>query len=175
MSEFSASGLKGLTSPSASRFDGNPIIAMERAHDGQLELCRALEAIADSLPGKVDRQRCILAARALWPQVRGVHSFEENIVFPRLERILANADGISHTLERLRHQHRQDEGEAEELTDLLFRLGAGDKGVDMEAASAMLRGFLESMRSHIAFEREHVVALARSSGAFAETNLPKLN
>ena len=175
MSEFSASGLKGLTSASASRFDGNPIIAMERAHNGQLELCLMLEAIADSLPGKVDRQRCILAARALWPQVRGVHSFEENIVFPKLERILANADGISHTLEKLRRQHRQDEGEAEELTDLLFRLGAGDKGVDNEAAGTMLRGFLRSLRDHIAFEREHVISVARSSGAFPDLAPSKLN
>ncbi len=175
MSDFTASGLRGLTSPSASRFDGNPIIAMERAHDGQLELCRTLEAIADSLPAKVDRQRCILAARALWPQVRGVHSFEENIVFPKLERILANADGISHTLERLRRQHRQDEGDAEELSDLLFRLGAGDKGIDIEAAGTMLRAFLLSLRTHIDFEREHVISLARSSGAFPDLAPSKLN
>ncbi|MCB1418446.1 MAG: hemerythrin domain-containing protein, partial [Notoacmeibacter sp.] len=105
--------------------------------------------------------------------VRGVHSFEENAVFPKLERILANADGITHTIARLKYEHTQDECYAEELTDTLLRLGAGDKGLNFETVGYMLRGFFEAMRRHIAFEQEYLVMLARNSGAFPEAAATK--
>ncbi|MCB1383540.1 MAG: hemerythrin domain-containing protein [Notoacmeibacter sp.] len=166
MNDFPASQKSVIPGGFSTRYEGDPITGMRKAHKDQLELCDTLEQIADSLPENVDRQLCLHAARALWPLVRGVHSYEENAVFPRLERILANADGITHTIARLKHEHAQDECYAEELTDTLLRLGAGDKGLNHETVGYMLRGFFEATRRHVAFEQEHLVMLARNSGAF---------
>ncbi len=148
------------------RFDGDPLAAMDRAHAEQLELCEELEEIADSLPDNVDRQKCIHAARALWPLIRGSHSFEEAVLFPLLEERLVDVKNISNTIVRLRQEHTVDECYAEELTDTLFRLGAGDKTLNAETMGYMLRGFFESLRRHIAFEREHILLNARNSGLF---------
>ncbi|MCJ8518044.1 hypothetical protein ABID21_001074 [Pseudorhizobium tarimense] len=40
---------------------------LHRDHLEQLALCDELEEIADSLPAKVNRQKCIYAAKALGP------------------------------------------------------------------------------------------------------------
>ncbi len=152
-----------------SRFGGNPVEAFFRAHDDQLALCQALEEIADSLPDQVDRQKCMLAARQIWPLLRGVHSFEEKIIFPALADRLAHVDGIDETIARLKSEHAEDECYAEELTDTLLLLGAGDRGVNFDAVGYMLRGFFESVRRHVAFEREIVLRLARGSETTTDT------
>jgi hypothetical protein len=70
----------------------NPIAALRKAHKEQLLLCDRLEEIADSLPDSVNRQKCIYAARALGPMIRGVHRFEEDVVFPMIAERLTFAD-----------------------------------------------------------------------------------
>lgn len=150
------------------RFDGDPLAAIDRAHADQLALCEQLEEIADSLPDNVERQKCIHAARVLFPLIRGSHSFEESILFPLLEKRLTSVENISNTFNRLRQEHTVDECYAEELTDTLLRLGAGDKTLNPETTGYMLRGFFESLRRHIAFEREHILLIARKSGQFPQ-------
>lgn len=148
----------------SSRFSGDPVQAFARAHDDQLSLCGMLEEIADSLPDHVDRQKCMLAAREIWPLLRGVHSFEEKVVFPALADRLSHVAGLDETIARLKSEHAEDECYAEELTDTLLLLGAGDKGVNFDAVGYMLRGFFDSLRRHVAFEREHILGLARDAG-----------
>lgn len=143
-----------------SRFGGDAIQAFARAHEDKLSLCQTLEEIADSLPDEVDKQKCKLAAREIWPLLRSVHSFEEKIIFPALADRLAHVVGIEQTIARLKSEHAEDECYAEELTDTLLLLGAGDRGVNFEAVGYMLRGFFESVRRHVAFEREIVLRLA---------------
>ncbi|WP_246745832.1 hemerythrin domain-containing protein [Ciceribacter sp. L1K22] len=129
---------------------------LRRAHQEQLALCRELEEIADSLPANINRQKCIYAAKALGPLIRGVHHFEETTLFPWLsDREYGDLD-LSRTLDRLRFEHCEDECFAEELTDALLHLGAGE-AVNMEAVGYMLRGFFEGVRRHIAFETEHLL------------------
>ena len=144
----------------ATLFEGDPFEAMKRAHSDVMALCDQLENIADSLPDNVDRQTCVHAARTLWPLVRSVHSFEETVLFPLVEEKFAGREGLSQTIERLKHEHFDDECYAEELTDSLLRLGAGDQGLNPEATGYMLRGFFEAMRRHIAFEEEHLLGPA---------------
>ena len=64
--------------------DATSLAWLSRAHAEQLRLCDALEEIADSLPDKINRQKCIYAAKALGPLVRGVHRYEETVLFPAL-------------------------------------------------------------------------------------------
>lgn len=127
-----------------------------RAHTEQLALCRELEDIADSLPANINRQKCIYAAKALGPLIKGIHHYEETVLFPQLQSNPDATEALGPTLERLKFEHCEDECFAEELTDALLKLGSGDR-VNMEAVGYMLRGFFEGIRRHIAFEREHLL------------------
>tara|TARA_R110002020_G_scaffold364263_2_gene576580 strand:+ start:1201 stop:1707 length:507 start_codon:yes stop_codon:yes gene_type:complete len=136
----------------------NPISALRKAHREKLMLCDRLEEIADSLPDSVNRQKCIYAARALGPMIRGVHRFEEDVVFPMIAQWFKGDAKVDATLERLRFEHCEDECFAEELTEALHDLGAGKPDVNIEAIGYMLRGFFEAMRRHIAFESEYLLS-----------------
>jgi hemerythrin-like domain-containing protein len=129
---------------------------LRRAHEEQLALCSELEEIADSLPAHINRQKCIYAAKSLGPLIKGVHHYEERILFPWLESASKDLAHLRETLDRLKFEHCEDECFAEELTDTLLKLGSGSE-VNMEAVGYMLRGFFEDMRRHIAFEREHLL------------------
>lgn len=131
----------------------------------QLDLCRELEEIADSLPAEVNRQKCIYAAKALGPLTMGAHRFEEEILFPWIETQAGGQMEITATLERLKFEHFEDECFIEELIDALLRLGAADVTVNPEAVGYMLRGFFVSMRRHIAFEQEHLLSMVEAQQA----------
>lgn len=133
---------------------------MLASHDEQLALCRELEDIADSLPASVNRQKCIYAAQALALLVKNSHDYEERIFFPWLERQGQAGGSLEAILSRLKFEHCEDECYAEELADVLLRLGRGDQ-VNMEATGYMLRGFFEARRRHIAFERDHLLNYIR--------------
>ncbi len=147
----------------------DPIAALHKAHKEQLLLCDRLEEIADSLPGGINRQKCIYAARALGPMIRGVHRFEEEVVFPMIAERLKGDSKIEATLNRLRFEHCEDECFAEELIEALHAMGAGTADINVEATGYMLRGFFEAMRRHIAFESEHLLSHDELTG----TNHPK--
>lgn len=142
---------------------------LRRAHQEQLALCRELEDIADSLPANINRQKCIYAAKALGPLIGGIHHFEESTLFPWLSTRVPADDDLSRTLDRLRFEHFEDECFAEELTDALLKLGAGE-AVNMEAVGYMLRGFFEGMRRHIAFETDHLLKHLPEEAIFLRTD-----
>jgi hemerythrin-like domain-containing protein len=135
--------------------DAEMLAWLQDAQVEQLALCDELEEIADSLPANVNRQKCIYAAKALAPMIRSLHHYEETILFPRIKQ-RPNGSADDETLSRLRYEHLEDEGYAEELTEALLKLGSGET-VNMEAVGYMLRGFFEGMRRHIAFERLHLL------------------
>lgn len=135
----------------------DPVATLRKAHIDQLALCDRLEEIADSLPDQVNRQKCIYAARALGPLTRGVHQFEEDVIFPLFASHMSDDPDVAETLNRLRFEHCEDECFAEELTEALHDLGVGRADMNIEATGYMLRGFFEAMRRHIAFENEYIL------------------
>jgi hypothetical protein len=135
----------------------DPVGWWKRAHEEQLLLCRELEMIADSLPANVNRQKCIYAAKALGPLIRGVHHYEETVLFPSLERQAHRTPELVGTIARLKFEHFEDECFAEELAERLLLLGSATAGINMEATGYMLRGFFEAIRRHVAFEGEHLM------------------
>lgn len=160
-------------SVSITRFQGNPGSPSDsrlsrdwwqQAHEEQLRLCDELEDIADSLPAMVNRQKCIYAAKALGPLIRGVHHYEDNVLFPSFEARMPASPDFARTLARLKFEHFEDECFADELTERLLMLGSGRGGVNMEATGYMLRGFFESVRRHIAFEQDYFTTLGLSAG-----------
>lgn len=134
-----------------------PAAIIRRAHSEKLRLCEALEEIADSLPGQVDRLKCLGIANVLVPLLRDIHRYEEDVIFPAYEIVA----GCGATTRRLRAEHTEDECFADEVTETLLAIGHGDAVANPEAVGFMLRGMFETMRRHIAFEREHVLPLTR--------------
>lgn len=132
-----------------------PAVVMKRAHLEKLQLCDALERIADILP-KVDCLACLAAANAIVPLLRSIHQYEETVIFPAYEAALSGGDASTR---RLRAEHVEDECFAGEVTEILLAIGHGEPVENAEAVGFMLRGFFESMRRHIAFEREHVLPM----------------
>lgn len=145
---------------SAERFEKPSLSIMLESQSEQLALCRELEDIADSLPGSVNRQKCIFAAQALGVLMKKTHSYEEDTFFPWLEKENEADEKLAAILKRLRFEHFEDECYAEELVEVLLKLGRGD-AVNMEATGYMLRGFFEARRRHIAFERDHLMHFMR--------------
>lgn len=129
-----------------------------QAHEEQLRLCDELEEIADSLPAGINRQKCIYAAKALGPLIKGVHHYEDTVLFPHFEAKVLESPDLPKTLARLKFEHFEDECFAEELAERLLQLGSGRGNINMEATGYMLRGFFEAVRRHIAFEREYFAA-----------------
>ncbi len=135
-----------------------PCMEMIRAHERKLELCRALESIADGLPSNIDRFRCLEVANLLVPLLRECHHYEEEIVFPAFE-VAGLAHAAAGTVKRLKAEHVEDECAAQDLSEILLAVGHGDGISNPEALGFMLRAFFESVRRHVAFEQEHVLPL----------------
>jgi iron-sulfur cluster repair protein YtfE (RIC family) len=124
----------------------------------QALLCDALESIADSLPVNVDTQFCLQVARRLYPTVKQAHEFEENQLFPALEKSARRAE-VKVTLERLRGEHWEDESYAMEVQEALTEFVMGPERFHHDALGYMLRGFFEGLRRHIAFEKEYLLPI----------------
>ena len=72
-----------------------PVIDMARGHARMLEACDMLEKLADDLPARVDRLRCLMLANSLPPLVEACHRFEEQFVFPAFAVSSRNAAIVS--------------------------------------------------------------------------------
>ncbi|HEX7075223.1 MAG TPA: hemerythrin domain-containing protein [Hyphomicrobiaceae bacterium] len=123
----------------------------------KLELCSALEAIADGLPSLVDRNTCLRVAEALLPAFQMAHAFEEEAVYPTFSAEAFCSEERQKTLARLRVEHVEDEALAEEITERLLPIGYGSGVENPEALGFMLRTFFRSVRRHVAFEREYIL------------------
>ena len=137
-----------------------PRIDMERGHRQMLQACEALEALADQLPGDVDRLGCLMLASTLIALLDACHGFEEAVVLPAFARTQRDVAIVS----RLKAEHLQDRCAAEDLAEALAAYGHGQPISNPEAFGYMLRAFFDSMRRHIAFERDHVLPALAPDG-----------
>ena len=137
---------------------GDPSAILRRAQGEVFGLCNMLEEIADSLPGKLDRRKCQLAATSIEPLLFDVHRFEESSIFPVARRELHRLGAPSQCIDRLEAEHVEDQGFAGELA---AALGNAMEGGNFHADTLgyMLRGFFDSVRRHTAFERDYLLVL----------------
>ncbi|AFL52441.1 hypothetical protein ABIE78_001679 [Sinorhizobium fredii] len=131
---------------------------LARGHIDLLALCDSLEAIADSLPDQLDRKMCAYATETLGSILRHLHVTEEQVVFAWAEKCFGSDPSVPTMLDCLRHEHREDECFAEELADMLARLGAADDSVNPETAGYMLRGFFTNPAGMFASNRSACAA-----------------
>lgn len=136
-----------------------PCLDLSKGYDEKLRLCDALEQIADSLPSRVDRLVCLRVANHLVPLLQTCHRYEEDRIFPLFESADAGDPHRRDSVNRLRSEHVEDEFLAHEITEVLFSIGHGGPVENPEAVGFMLRTCFQSLRRHIAFEREHILPI----------------
>ncbi len=93
------------------------------------------------------------------PLLRSIHAFEEQTVFEAYfgARAGFGAGGRFHQPSTL--EHVEDQCFADEVTVALMKLGRGRVVGNAEEIGFMLRGFFETIRRHVAFEREHLLPI----------------
>jgi hypothetical protein len=132
--------------------------------DQQQLICVELEAIADSLPVSINNQASLKTADSLLPLMKQAHQFEETELFPELLKDRKTGQQLRETVERLQHEHLGDEDFAEEVYNAIKTYVSEMDRSKAESLGWMLRGFFQSIRRHIAFEREHILPLAKRIG-----------
>ena len=131
------------------------------AHAVEVQMCDAMERIADGLPDEVDRRLCAQVAACLAFDLPLHHHDEEAALFPLLRQRAHPEDGLDRILERLVAEHSSDNDFASEIAEALEALAQGARPPNPEMLGYMLRGFFERYRRHIHWENTLVMPLAR--------------
>lgn len=139
----------------------NPLDMIASAHALQVQMCDAMERIADGLPDEVDRRLCAQVASCLQFDLPLHHHDEEEALFPLLKKRAKPEDGLDQILERLAAEHSSDNDFASEIAEALETLGQGGRPANPEMLGYMLRGFFERYRRHVHWENQLVMPLAR--------------
>lgn len=139
----------------------NPLDMIASAHAVQVQMCDAMERIADGLPDEVDRRLCAQVASCLQYDLPLHHHDEEEGLFPLLRASAKPEDGVDQILERLAAEHSSDNDFASEIAEALETLGQGGRPANPEMLGYMLRGFFERYRRHVHWENQLVMPLAR--------------
>lgn len=126
----------------------------------QLELCLTLEALADTLPSRVDTHGAMILVRQLHLTLRRCHLLEETMIFPVL--LISHRD-VGPILDRLHNEHFEDEDHAADVRDAVEAFVTRRATTDAEEVGYMLRGLFTSLRRHLAFDRDYVLPLYRRS------------
>lgn len=140
-------------------------IPADRFADGiaeQLELCGALEALADSLPLRMDTYAAMTLLEQLQATLHRCQRFEEAMVFPSLA---ARRPELAPTFDRLRAEHLEDQDQASDLRDAVEGFLARREPPKAEEIGYMLRGLFTSLRRHLAFDHDVILPLCRRPAA----------
>ncbi|MBI2717609.1 MAG: hemerythrin domain-containing protein [Rhizobiales bacterium] len=142
-------------------FAHSPLDAIAHAHAVQMQVCDAMERIADGLPDEVDRRLAAHVASCLHYDLPLHHRDEDEGLFPLLRARAEAADAIDTILDRLVAEHDLDTDFADEIAEPLDLLARGVKVANAEMVGYMLRGFFERYRRHVRWEDTLVMPLAR--------------
>ena len=139
----------------------NPLDVIAQAHDHHVQMCDAMERIADGLPDDVDRKLCAQVASCLQFDLPLHHQDEETGLFPILRLRAAPEDGLEDILDKLVAEHAPDTDFAAEISEALDILGQGKAVANPNMVGYMLRGFFERYRRHVYWENVLVMPMAR--------------
>lgn len=128
----------------------------------QNHICDLLEAIADGLPHQFDSEPALISASILEAETISHIRFEEEALFPLL-RQRADKDSPLHlALACLESEHERDSVAVSEIVDGLTTAIADGSMRNADMLGYMLRGFFESQRRHIAWERNVLLPMAET-------------
>jgi hemerythrin-like domain-containing protein len=121
-------------------------------HAMQLELCDALEFIADSLPSQIDIGLVRDVANVLEHGLSDHFRLEEKELFPLLRRRAATNSDLAAILDQVEKEHERDGDLSSELAEELAALADDESARNAEMLGYMLRGYFASLRRHIEWE-----------------------
>jgi hypothetical protein len=124
----------------------------------QFELCAELEALADSLPLRMDTYAAMSLLERLHATLHRCQRFEEGEIFPALA---TRRPDLRPTLDRLRAEHFEDQDQASDLRDAVEGFLTRREPPKAEEIGYMLRGLFTSLRRHLAFDRDVILPLCR--------------
>ncbi|KUO54408.1 MAG: hypothetical protein APF80_08215 [Alphaproteobacteria bacterium BRH_c36] len=134
---------------------------LEVDHVLKLELCDALERLADGLPNETDTGLANAAVTVLRRGLPDHIELEERHLFPLLRRRIADDEIFRPVLEQLEYEHEHDDASAIEISEELERLAEVGQARNAEMLGYMLRGFFVTLRRHVYWENAMVLPLAR--------------
>ena len=139
----------------------DPLERLAAEHALQLELCDALELLADGLPGRFERKLLREVINVLAHGMTRHFDFEEDVLFPLLRRRAGPDDPLIAALDQLEAEHGRDAGLCGELVEELRFLLLKEQPRNAGMLGYMLRGHFESQRRHIEWENSVVLPAAR--------------
>lgn len=141
--------------------DGDgPALRFGRLIAEQERICHGLEALADTLPHRIDTLAAATLADDLYPTLRACQDHEEARVFPA---ILDRDAGLAVTVERLRAEHLEDEDLAVMVAEGVQRLVRDPRRTDAGHLGFLMRGLFQPLRRHAAFDRDVILPLYRAA------------
>ncbi len=148
-------------SDSVNRLKGvNPLNAIRKNHRFHIYVCDAIEEIANSLPDRIDPDRCMRIADTLSRELPMHHADEEDGLFPLLKMRSQPDDQIANILQELARQHAIDSDQAVELLDPMSTIATGKNIRNPDMLGYMFRSFVETYRRHLIWEIEFLLPLA---------------
>ena len=154
-------GSKGNGTAIAGALPLDPLERLAAEHPLQLELCNALELIADGLPNRFDQKLVHEATNVLAHGMARHFLFEEEVFFPMLRRRAASDASLVAALDQLEIEHGRDAGLSSELAEELRYFLMKEHPRNPEMLGYMLRGYFEGQRRHIEWENSVVLPAAR--------------
>jgi len=139
----------------------DPLDSIERQHIGQESLCAVLEEIADGLPGKVDAALMTKALAGLSNELPRLQRDMNEGLFPLLQAQCLPEDHIEEVVFRLSMEDTTDLSFAGEIIEALGAMAGGAPVRNPNTLGYMLRGFFESYRRHLHWQRSVILPLAR--------------
>jgi len=139
----------------------HPLDLIERQHAGQESLCETLEEIADSLPGKIDAALMARAVAGLSHDLPLLQRDMNEGLFPLLHDNCLPEDRIDDILPRLQVEKTTDLSFASEIIEALAAMSGGTPVRNPNTLGYMLRGFFESYRRHLHWEKTVILPIAR--------------
>tara|TARA_B100001179_G_scaffold81618_1_gene57636 strand:- start:622 stop:1083 length:462 start_codon:yes stop_codon:yes gene_type:complete len=124
----------------------------------QEQLCDALEALADSLPERIDTYAAMQLAGRIVPTLKRCQRLEERVIFPM---ILERAHAPVQMIDRLRTEHMEDEDQAIQLTAAIRAYAQYPHREDAGSLGYALRGLFQPLRRHTAFDRDILLPMYR--------------
>ncbi len=139
----------------------DPVDRIVAEHTWQLELCDALEYIADGLPDSIDRRLVREVIAILGHGLEAHFRAEEQLLFPLLRQRGGGEPSLVAALDQLEMEHVRDEDVSSELLEELTFVAEHGRARNADMLGYMLRGFFEGQRRHIGWENAVVVPAAR--------------
>ena len=140
----------------------NPLDAIRKNHKFHLYLCDAIEAVADGLPTKIDKDWCRRILDILPIELSLHHKDEELGLFPLLQKRSKSEDGIPSILNQLEREHLVDSDRASELLIPLSELSSGLTPKHTNVIDCIFNGFVEAYRRHLIREIDFLLPLAHN-------------